>query len=266
VFVPALRTFATDRLGTRLSVGSFSDVVLFALNLLVFPFLVRALTDGARSAGDAGWGDLVLLALFGGAFALPMVASVLKRHRFHVLTDEVLPDEERAARSAAGFTATLPWLFVHAVVIGIVAMATAVWLVLGERASDDVRSLIAYLAVFPLAMVQAVVVHRYFRAPRATTHGFLMSRQAEYLGNAAVFGTMLIYQLGWNLVTTMDLDAPSGPAEILGRLLFVGFACVLVYLPPRIFFTADDRSDPIARITRTAAPLPVAFRIVFGIG
>lgn len=58
---------------------------------------------------------------------------------------------------------------------------------------------------------------------------------------------------------------PADFEELAGRLFLVGFLSVLVYLPPRIFYLADDAGRPASRLTIVLAVSPIVLHVVLGV-
>lgn len=77
---------------------------------------------------------------------------------------------------------------------------------------------------------------------------------------------MLLFQLIWNALSFSGIGAPSGLAELLGRLLVFAFLALLLYFPPRMFYLADDIRRPLTWLTMVLANAPAVWRLVFGSG
>ncbi|MCV5520405.1 hypothetical protein OFN12_32640, partial [Escherichia coli] len=69
---------------------------------------------------------------------------------------------------------------------------------------------------------------------------FLLSPVSERLGHSFIFLNAFLYQIIWNTLTFSGIGPPSGVAEAIGRLFFIGFLALLIYFPPRMFYLVDS--------------------------
>ena len=75
---------------------------------------------------------------------------------------------------------------------------------------------------------------------------------------------MILFQVGWNLLTSERLSRPSDASEFVGRLLFLCFIALLVYFPPRIFYLAEDIGRGRTWLMMLLANSPVIARVLIG--
>ena len=91
-----------------------------------------------------------------------------------------------------------------------------------------------------------------------------MSPESELLGDACLFTNMILFQVGWNLLTLFSLGRVSSVEEFLGRIFFLSFVALLVYFPPRMFYLAEDINRGRTWLTMLLANLPVIVRVLIG--
>jgi hypothetical protein len=75
---------------------------------------------------------------------------------------------------------------------------------------------------------------------------------------------MILFQVGWNLLTFSPLPHPSGVGEFVGRLFFLCFIALLIYFPPRMFYLAEDVHRRSTWLTMLLANSPVIIRVLIG--
>lgn len=75
---------------------------------------------------------------------------------------------------------------------------------------------------------------------------------------------MILFQVGWNLLTYSPVSRVSGFGEFLGRLLVLCFLAFLFYFPPRMFYLAEDINRRRTWITILLANSPVIVRSLVG--
>jgi len=71
---------------------------------------------------------------------------------------------------------------------------------------------------------------------------------------------MIGYQAFWGLLMA---DLPNDCPTISGRLSIFAFAALLIYLPPRLFYLAEDANRPVVLLTNLLANSPALLRILF---
>ncbi len=247
--------------------GILLDAVVFVLNLLLVRGLARSFVDLARSAsgGDAA-AKLSLTVFFVAIFVLPAAGAVLKRWHFH--------QQRGAARGAATLGEGALGCLLHPVlyftVSLVVGMAAGVLLatrVFGEGFAQRAGIFLPLmLAVLVLSMVQTVLVYRYFSPPRKPPRGaFWRDGRSAFLGDLCIFVNMALFQVLWNVALSGRFQPVSDAEELAGRLLLVAFLSVLLYLPPRIFYLADDAHRPASRLSMLLAVSPVVLHVVLGV-
>jgi hypothetical protein len=251
--------------------GVLLDLIVFLVNLALMP---RLTSWASQLVGRANEGDrLAVLAVgtwFLGMFTLPPAAAVLKRWHFHRRRRE----ERAAARVdplAEGPLGCLSsvymmlFYFVQVTFTGAVATLAFVGLLFGDREDAAVFIPGAFLTLLA-AIAHVVLVFRYFAPPTTPPTGeFLRSRRSEWLGDLCIFTNVMLFQVFWSLVVGALSPLPRERFSFFVVSLFVvGFLTLTVYLPPRIFYLAEDGRRPAAWFTMLLANLPAAVRLLFG--
>jgi hypothetical protein len=121
--------------------------------------------------------------------------------------------------------------------------------------------LLLFLGIPALAILNAFILWFYFLPPKhkPLSH-WLESPPAETLADVLLFLNMIGFQAFWGLLMA---DLPHDYPSIIGRLSMFVFAALLVYIPPRIFYLAEDGNRPVVWLTMLLANSPVLLRILF---
>jgi hypothetical protein len=155
-------------------------------------------------------------------------------------------------------------------------MAGLAPLVFGGDAMDRGSVFVSLtLLVMVASVVQTAVVYQYFRPPRSTPGGtrtrgsramerFLASSTAEFLGDACIFVTTLLFQTVWLTLASTPFERVTGAGDVLGRLFFVLFAALLVYFPPRMLYLVEELRRPTAQVTLVLANAAMLYRLFMG--
>ncbi len=64
-------------------------------------------------------------------------------------------------------------------------------------------------------------------------------------------------------MTQTPLGRPGSFSDILGRLIVIAVCAILLYLPARIFYLAEDKHRALTAATILLANLPLIVRIAF---
>lgn len=241
--------------------GILLDVVVFVLNLLLMRRLAAELVRLVRgaSAGDAS-ARLALTLVFAAMFVLPAAGAVLKRWHFH----------QRRGRAGEDATERLgclanPALYLSvSLVVGMTAGVLAAQQLFGDDFAERAGTFLPLVfGVAVLSIVQTALVYRYFSPPRQPPRSaFLRGERSAALGDACIFLNMILYQVLWNIAA----GAPAGRMDdlegVAGRIFFLWFLSLLLYLPPRIFYLADDARRRAAWITIPLATSPILLRVL----
>jgi hypothetical protein len=250
--------------------GILLDVVVFVINLLLLRVVVKLSLGLAHDAETSAFAKLLVGLYFAGLFFLQPVGPILKRWSFHQRTNF-------NSNSSAG--CLLFWFMVPYIVV-MLCISGAASIVLSEVIFEPGSpwadaGIVAILCGFVLAFVNAAVVYRYFLKPKKEPRWkFLMTPQAEMLGDVVMFINVICFQILWGCLTasaifwesmntTVHGKAPGFFAGTFLRLLTVGALALLVYFPPRIFYLAIDGRRKITWLTILLANLPLIVGVVF---
>jgi len=117
-----------------------------------------------------------------------------------------------------------------------------------------------FLGVPAIAILNSFIVWFYFYPPRRVSLlPWLETAQAERLGDLLLFLNMIGFQAFWVLLMS---DLINDYPTIFGRISMFVFAALLIYIPPRLFFLAEDGSRPIVWLTMFLANSPILLRII----
>ena len=128
------------------------------------------------------------------------------------------------------------------------------------------------LAGFAWSIISVGFVYRYFVAPkRPPRWTFLATPAAEHLGDAFIYLNVIGFQVLWGsvtasgpfreIVTGTPLGRPGSFTDILGRLVVTAICALVLYLPARIFYLAEDKHRALTWATMLVANLPLILRI-----
>ena len=118
---------------------------------------------------------------------------------------------------------------------------------------------LAMIAIFAVVLYPIFTYSHFF----VDTTGWGTSRvrfAAEVAGDLLIFVNVILYQAFWGLLMT---DLPNDIHNIAGRIFQFLFSAALIYIPPRIYYLADDGGRWITWVMIVLANLPVLIRILF---
>jgi hypothetical protein len=257
---------------TRRNRGILLDVVVFLISLILMRTVTRLSLAFVAQAETDSFAKLAIGLFFAGLWGLQPLGPLLKRWSFHQRDKSF----ELYKTKLAG--CLIPWfMFVYLAMMMMIAgaaasMITEVFFEKGPTAEGV--SVSAFLAGFGLSIVNTVIIYRYFSTPKKKPRWtFLMTPQAEWLGDVCLFLNVICLQILWNcltasaifweLLTGTPLGKKGSFTDILGRFIIIGALALLVYIPPRIFFLVQDRQRRITWLTMLLANLPLIIRAAF---
>ncbi|HEV7682026.1 MAG TPA: hypothetical protein VGO68_07885 [Pyrinomonadaceae bacterium] len=260
------RTSATiKKLFAHANRGILLDVIVFVVNLILLTVLSRQLVILFQQANTPEPQRLpkaaVIVFCLGLVFLQP-IGAILKRRRAHLRRPDLY-------EVPAGCL-ILPAYFLTQLVFLISASGQVVDLVFGNEPSAPSADyfglpkgvfMLLFLGIPALASANTFVIYFYFYSPKhKPIVAWLESAQAEMFGDIILFLNMIGFQAFWGVLTA-DLvnDYPS----IVGRLSMFAFAALLIYIPPRLFYLAEDGERPVVWLTMLLANFPVLLRILF---
>jgi len=250
--------------------GLVLDLVVTAFNLILSEPARRLLALAFEgTASDAPVRPLLLIGVLVAMFLLPACAATLKRWHTHRRLAAAAAAEGRSYDGLhLGCFFNPIFYFVLTLVIGSAIAATVMPLVAGPRAADDTGPFIFGIAlVLTGSVLQNFVVFRYFSPPaRPPRSPLLRSRASDLIGDLCIYLNMLLFQVIWIVVVSAPFGPPTGIEDVFGRIFFISFAAMLLYLPPRILYLAEDAGRRGTYVTLLLANASMIFRLLTGTG
>src|SRR5882672_7540644 len=244
------------KLFERANRGILLDVFVFVVNVVLMTILSRQLSNLFHQANADSLAQAAVAAFCLALVFLQPVGGLLKRRRAHLRRTEL--DHVPVGRLI------LPAYFLSQLVFLIGASGQIVDLVFGrnsEANSADYFGLppgvfaLLFLGIPALAIANTFILWFYFLPPKHNTVSpWLESPQAELLGDTLLFLNIIGFQAFWVLLMT---DLPHDYPTISGRISMFVFAALLIYIPPRIFYLAEDGHRPVVWLTMLLANSPV---------
>jgi len=242
--------------------GLLLDVFVLVLNIFLMRWLTGYFIDLIQlSNADNRFAQLALFSACVGMWVLPAAGAVLKRRRFHQRRRQT-SNEDDSALAGCLFNPVF-YLSLNLVLVSIIVAGLGTF-VFGDRLTNDGSIFVPLILTgMVCTVVQTILIYRYFTPPqRPPRFEFLQSPQSETLGDVFIFLNMILFQVGWNLLTLANPPRPSGPGEFFGRLFFLCFIALLVYFPPRMFYLAEDINRGRTWIMMLLANSPVIVRLL----
>ena len=243
--------------------GILLDVIVFLFNLLLMSVLARLFAELSRAENDsynlARLG--VILFCLGLAFLQP-IASLLKRRRAHERNPGLeRPKPQLLFHPFFYFLSKLVFL-----IGGAGLLVDMLYADFNASSGIDFFGLpptlftVLFLGVPGLAIANTAIVYFYFRKPsRPALLKFLESPQSEAVADVCLFLNMIGYQMFWAMLMA---DLPHDYSSIVSRLSTFAFSALLIYLPPRLFYLAEDGDRPSTWLMMLLANTPVLVRIL----
>jgi hypothetical protein len=245
--------------------GILLDVIVFFVNVILLTILSRQLDNLFHQANtrDASAVARAAVAIFClGLVFLQPIGAILKRRRAHSRK----PDLHNVPAGCL----ILPAYFLTQLIFLIGASGQIVDMVYGRTSSSGSSDyfglppqvfMLLFLGIPALAIGNTFVVYFYFQQP---THKpivpWLETPRSEAFGDVFLFLNMIGFQAFWGLLMSSLVEDHS---TIVGRLSMFAFITLLIYIPPRLFYLAEDGKRPIVWLTMLLANLPALLRILF---
>jgi hypothetical protein len=250
--------------------GVVLDLAVFFVAL----FLARALVALAHAAVQAAAREDMHAKLAVGLFFAVLVliqpiGPALKRWSFH----------QRHTFSAESGAGCLVFWFMFVYFAVMLALCTTAIVVLGEvfangAGANESVGVGLVLAGFVWSMFSVGIVYRYFMTPKKPPRWtFLTTPAAEHLGDAFVFANAIGFQILWGSVTSSGmfreavtgtpLGRPGSASDVLGRLLAIAACALVLYLPARIYYLAEDKHRALTYATMLLANFPLILTLAF---
>jgi hypothetical protein len=246
----------------RANRGILLDLIVFVVNVILMTVLSRQLANLFHQANNTDALAQTAVAVFCiGLVFLQPVAAVLKRRRAHLRRTEL--DHVPFGRLI------LPAYFLSQLVFLIGAGGQIVDLVFGKNSEANTADYfglppgvftLLFLGIPALAIANTFILWFYFLPPKhKPLFRWLESPQSETLADVLLFLNMIGYLAFWGLLMN---DLPHDYPTIAGRISMFLFAALLIYIPPRIFYLAEDGKRPVVWLTMLLANSPVLLRIL----
>jgi hypothetical protein len=247
--------------------GLLLDVVIFIANLFLLRMLSGYVLDlFARADKNDDEAKFILLMACIAMWVLPAAGAVLKRWHFHKrLRDEHKKDDFLGSTVGGCLFNPLFYFCLNLVVMSAIVAGVGQQLV-GNKGMDS--GLVFVPSIFlglGLTIFQTYLIYRYFSPPKKPPKsGFLLSPESDLIGDICIFGNMILFQTGWNMLTWASFGRVGSVFEFFGRLFVLLFLALLVYFPPRIFYLAEDIHRRRTWLTMLLANSPVIFKVLIG--
>lgn len=240
--------------------GLLLDVVVFFFNLLSMTILARLLGSLIHQANVYRREQIGITIFFLALIFLQPVGGILKRRSAHQRNPDL--------RLGAG--CLLVGVFLAQLLFLIAAISSIVELIYGRGGggkSPDYFGLAPglftalFIGVPLLALANTAIINFYFHKPKHEPFiGFLKSPRAEHLGDSLLFFNMICFQMLWGYLMT---ELPKDYSGIGMRFFTFAFTALLIYIPPRLFYLAEDYEQPLTWMTMLLANSPIILRLLF---
>jgi hypothetical protein len=251
--------------------GTALDLVVFLAGLFLMRELVKLAHGVVQAAGREDVHAKVAVGLFFAVLVLIQpLGPILRRWSFH---------QRRPFDMASGAGCLVFW-FMPVYFAVMLALCTTAIVVFGEvfagggAGPNENVGVALVLAGFVWSAMSVGFVYRCFVTPKNPPRWtFLATPAAAHLGDALIFLNAIGFQILWASVTSSGLfreavtgtplGRPGSATDVLGRLLAIAACALVLYLPARIFYLAEDEHRALTGATILLANLPLIVRIAF---
>ena len=256
--------------------GLLLDLTIFLFQLLLLRALTNLSLGFVHQAKDNTFAETIIGLFLIALFFLQVLGPVLRRWSFH----QHFPSFEEKVGALTGlFLSFYRFFYIGSMAIMIYLAYTyfADAFRLNDSPSAEALEKIAVAAALVLPVVSSIFVFKFFVKPkREPRWKFLMTPQAEALGDLCMFVNVVCFQILFNIYLSSShfwnalhktTRLASGTFDSLsGRLYIAAIAALIVYLPPRIFYLVPPTSIQRRLLTwllMFLANLPLILSIVF---
>jgi hypothetical protein len=260
--------FSASRLFAKANRGLLLDVFVFVLNIFLMRLLTRQFINiFSEVSADDPIAKLALGLTLLAMWILPAAGAVMKRWHFHKRLRAQGVSVEKEETKLVGCLFNPLFYFCLNLVITSALLATLGEFFLGKSLDSGPVFIPLVIIGLILTIIQTYLIYRYFIPPKKPPQSpFLLGEQSETLGDVCLFLNMILFQVGWNMLTFVDLGHPRNLLDFGGRLFFLSFIALLIYFPPRMFYLAEDIHRRSTWITMLLANSPVIVRVLIGTG
>lgn len=244
--------------------GTLLDITILFVNAVAVTVFSPHVASLSRSAldGDVRAQNIIVIPLM-AMFILPPVAAVLKRCRFHERKGDVKNIFE-GLDLAALFLIAFPYIMVQ--VFMLLAIVPILWPSVWSDISES-TGVFLVLGIIILSFGTTSLIFLYFKKPYYSSFEFLYSPRTELVADIFIFINMIIYQLAWNHFVLTQVGNSLMEEQLSVSVLVTSFVLITVlamamYLPPRIFYLAEDYRKGRVWFTIFLANAPIILRIL----
>jgi hypothetical protein len=255
--------FSLDKIFSLRNRGILLDFGVFAAGGLMMgglSFRLNALTQRAKG-GDLQ-AQIIMVLYVSAVCILPGVGAAVK----YLFGKHRAPSEYREQWSGKFLPLMKFALFGQFIAFAIFLLANSFMrneMGPNPDANHTLAGLLEFLFVlsFVFALADLVFVYLYFSvadpavALRSGTRSIINA-----FGDLVILLNMLLYQAFWGVLMA---DLTRDYTGVFERLFMLFFTAMVIYLPPRLFFLAEDGHRPITWAFILLANLPLILRIFF---
>jgi hypothetical protein len=251
--------------------GLLLDVTVFLFQLILIRFLTTLSLGFVNQAKEDTFAATAISLFLIGLFVLQPLGPILKRWSFHQHFKSFENDQSVLTSLLLSF---YKFFYIGAMWI-MIYLAYSYFSEAFPHFHSERNEKLVVAAAFVLPVISAFVIFTYFRRPKRTPRWkFLMTPQAEALGDLCMFLNVICFQIlfsvyvssphFWNVLHKITRQASGDFFQSLSvRLYIAGIAALLAYFPPRIFYLVIDQHRRITWLMMLLANLPLIFAIVF---
>jgi hypothetical protein len=251
--------------------GLLLDFSVFLFQLILIRLLTTNVLRFVRQAEDNDLATTAIGLFLVGLFVLQPIGPILKRWSFH----EHFRSFEKQTSTLTSFLLSVYKVFYIATIWIMIYLAYTYFIDAFPDFQSEKIEKIVVAAAMVLSGVTGTVIFKYFRRPKKQPRWkFLMTPQAEALGDLCMFLNIICFQIlfsvyassphFWNALHKITRQSSDGAFNgVSGRLYLAGIVVLLVYFPPRIFYLATDQHRKITWLMMLLANFPLILAIVF---
>jgi tRNA_anti-like len=250
--------------------GLLLDGITFLVQLFLMRLLATLSLGFVRQAEDSVLAKTEISLFLVGLFLLQPLGPMLKRWTFHQHFKSFEKDESALASLLLSF-----YKFFYIGVMWIMIYLAYSYFIeaFPDSYSESNEKIVVAVAII-LPVISGIVIFRYFEKPtKPARWKFLMTPQAEALGDVFMFLNVICFQMlftvyvssphFWNVLHKITRQESGVFNSLSVRLYFAGIAALLAYFPPRIFYLVIDQHRKITWLMMLLANLPLIVSIVF---
>ena len=251
--------------------GMLLDVTVFLFQLILIRLLTTLSLGFVSQAEDDAFAKTAISLFLIGLFVLQPLGPILKRWSFHQHFRSFANDQNGLI---SFLLSAYKFFYIAAMWIMIYLAYRYFSSAFPDFHSERIEKIVV-AGAFVLPVVIGFVIFTYFRKPKKPPRWkFLMTRQAEALGDLCMFLNVICFQMlfsvyvssphFWNVLHKITRQASGEFVQSLsGRLYIAVIAALLAYFPPRIFYLVIDQHRKITWLMMLLANLPLIVAIVF---